>query len=158
IDKGWRLVIDADVVTQFTGCIGAFFRAAGDADRSRAGELGQLTDHSADRARRRGHDNRLALFRRDDFIETVPGGNARHADRTEISLDRNARSIDHAQIAAFAQRIVLPAAHADDLVANLETLVVRGDDLADRTTDHDRAELLRLGVGFGVVHATAHVR
>ena len=46
-------VVDANVVAKFLDGVGAFLRAAGDANRPRAGELGELADHRADRAGRR---------------------------------------------------------------------------------------------------------
>ena len=58
--------------------------------------------------------------------------------------------IDHA--------VLLPAAHADDLVANGELGVARFGDLAYRAATHGLAQRLGLGIAFGVVHATTHIR
>jgi hypothetical protein len=63
----------------------------------------------------------------------------------------------HAGCVGVDRGVLLPAAHADDLVAGLEARVARLDDLADRAADHHLVERLRLRVALAVVHAAAHV-
>ena len=47
-----RLVVDGRVEAEFVDEIAAFFRASGDADDAAADDLGDLSDHHADCARR----------------------------------------------------------------------------------------------------------
>ena len=53
-------MVDADVETERARNVSALFRASGDSDNARARDLGELPDHAADRAGRRGHDDRFA--------------------------------------------------------------------------------------------------
>ena len=150
-------MIQAGVVAQFVARIGAFLRPARDADHPRASELRQLSDDRAHRARRRRNHHCLARLGRDDLIQSVPRGHARHAERPEPGLEGNGVAFDLAKIAAVAETIQLPAAHPDNPVADLEPGVCRGDDFAHRAANHHLADLLRLGIGPPVVHAAAHV-
>ena len=50
--------------------------------------------------------------------------------------------------AVVDERVLLPAAHADDAVADREARMAARDDLAHRAADHDLAERLRCGVGL----------
>jgi len=133
--------------------------AAGHADDAAALRLRELADHRADRARRGRDDDRLAGLRRDDPVESDPGGDARHAGDAEVGLHRHARCIDLAEpAAAVGQPVLLPAEAADDHVALHELRMPALDHLADGAADHRVAELLRLAVRLAVVHRAAHVR
>src|SRR5277367_2292351 len=152
-----RLVIDADVEAELVADIGAFLRAAGNADHLRARDFGELPDDASNSARGGGDDDGFARFRRDDLVQAVPCGDAGHADHAEIGLQRDRLGVDDVEAGAVGHEIWLPAAHADDEIAGLEARIVRLDDFADRPAAHHRPDLLRLGVGFGVAEPAAHV-
>ncbi len=58
---------------------------------------------------------------------------------------------------AVDDAVFLPAAHADDLVADLELGRAALHHFAGRAALHHLAQRLRRGVALGVVHAAAHV-
>src|SRR5271165_3361682 len=91
-------VIDAGVEPQFIGHIAAFLPAAGDPDGAKAAELGQLADDATDSAARRADDEGLAGLRGQDFVISVPGRHARHADDAEIGGHRNFARIDSLKV------------------------------------------------------------
>src|SRR4029450_6557911 len=80
-----RLVVDAGIESEFDNAVAALLRAAGDPSRAAPRELRKLPDDAADRPARRRYQDRLALLCLDDLLESVPGGDARHTDRAEIS-------------------------------------------------------------------------
>ena len=141
------LVVDAGVEAELVDHVVALVGAAGDADGAAATRLGQLADRAADRAAGRAHDDGLARLGLDDLHQPVPGRDAGHADRAQVRRERHARGVDLAQHAGLRRvdhRVLLPAAHADDLVAGLVAGVSRLDHLAHRAADHHRVQRLRL--------------
>ncbi len=54
--------------------------------------------------------------------------------------------------------VLLPAAHADNLVTDGKLRAFRLDHFAGRAAAHDLTERLRLRITLGVVHAAAHIR
>ena len=83
-----RLVIDADVEAELVADIGAFLRAAGNADRPRAGELGELADERPDRSARRCDNHRFTGLRFADHPQTAISSEPRHAEHAETGRDR----------------------------------------------------------------------
>ena len=158
LSETWRFMIDPGVIAQVIDRVRAFLRTTRDADGSCARDLSKLAYHRADRAGRRGDQHCFPRLRRDDPVQAVPGGDAGHTERAEIGLDRDRFCVDHPQHRCVTQRVALPAAHANDGVARLESRIVGGLDDSDRTPAHHRAELLRLGVGFRIAEPPAHVR
>ena len=119
-----ELVVDAGVKAQLGGGVLAFVRAARNADHAATTCLGQRRKGAAHRARGRAHHQGLAGLGLDDLDQPVPGGHARHADRTQVMRQRHVGGvhlahragcfcIDHAEF--------LPAAHAHHLFAGAET-------------------------------------
>ena len=62
------------------------------------------------------------------------------------------------RLIALDHAVLLPAAHADHLVANGVLRASRLDHFADRTAAHGLAQRLRCGIALGVIHAATHVR
>ncbi len=151
-------MIDAGVEAERIDHVAAFVRPARDTDHAAARLLRELADHAAHRAARRAHHHRLARARRDDPVQAVPGGHARHADRAEIRGQRHVGRVDLAQPRARRGRVRLPAQHPDHPVADRETRMPRLDDLARRAALHHRVERLRLRVRLRVAHPAPHVR
>ena len=87
-------MIDAEVIAELALGIGAFLGAAGDSHGACTFQLCELSDDRADRAGRGGDHDRVSLLRRDDLVQPVPSGDARHADDAEISGERDLRSVD----------------------------------------------------------------
>src|SRR5437667_8419298 len=79
---------------------------------------------------------------------------AEHAQR---GRDRSERWIEPAQILALRRSIILPSGVARYDVADSEVRIVRLLDVADCPTDHHLADPDWGGIGFGIVHTTAHV-
>ena len=55
-------MVDGRVETQLLGDVTALVRAAGDADRAGAADLGELSDQRTDRTARRRNDHGVARF------------------------------------------------------------------------------------------------
>jgi hypothetical protein len=99
-------------------------------------------------------------LRRDHLQQPVPGGDARHADRAEVGRERDLRAVhllQHTALIGIDQQVLLPAAHADDLVTDLELRTARIDDFTDRAANHHLVQRLRLGVTPALIHAAAHI-
>src|SRR5690606_29607859 len=94
------LVVDAGVEAILLGHDPAFLRAARDAHHPAALALRELADHRAHRAGSGRDDDGLARLGLDDAVESVPGGDARHAHRAEPGRCRRLRGVDLAQVPA----------------------------------------------------------
>ena len=79
------LVVDAGIEPQLLDDEVALGLAAGDAHGAAALQLGELSDHAADRAGGRGHHHGLAGERLAVLQQTDPGGRARHADAAQVA-------------------------------------------------------------------------
>ena len=161
LQVGVLAVVDAGVEAELVDHRLALVRPAGQADDAASQALGQLPDHTAHRAAGGTDHHRLAGLGLDDGHQPDPGGDARHADRAQVGRQRHAAGVDlapHRRLRRVDQRIVLPAARAHDLVADLEGRVLRGQHLADAAALHHRIQRLWLRVALAVVHAPAHVR
>ena len=158
---GIKLVVDAGVKAQLGGGIAAFFRAARNADHAATTRFGQRRKCAAHSARRRAHHQGLAGLGLDDLDQPVPGGHARHADRTQVMRQRHVGGVHLAHRAGcfgIDHAVFLPATHAHDLVAGAETGRAALNHFARRAALHHLAQCLRYGIAFAVVHAAAHVR
>ena len=154
------LVVQAGVKAEFGGGVLAFLGPARNADHPAAARLGQRRKRTAHGAGGRAHHHGLAGLRLNDLDQTVPGGDARHADRAQVMRQRNMRRVNLAQRAHLLcvdHAELLPATHADDGVARLEFWRAAFKHLAGRAALHDLPERLRCRVALGVVHAAAHV-
>src|SRR6185295_7673554 len=120
-----RLVVDAGVETELLHHVVALRPAPRDTDRAAALQPGDLADHAAYRPRGRRHDDGFARLRLADIEQPDPGGHAGHAEHAEVGRQRDLAGIDLVQSLAVGAAIVLPAKHADDLVAGLESRVAR---------------------------------
>jgi hypothetical protein len=154
------LVVDTGVKAELVHGVGALVRAAGNADHAAAARLGQRRKGTAHGAGGGADDHGFTGLGRDDLDQPVPGRDAGHADRAQVVAQRHVGGVHLAQRAGLVgvdHAVLLPAAHADDLVAGLEARVLRLDHLADDAALHHLAQRLRLGVALAGVHAPAHV-
>ena len=158
LGKTVRLVVDAGIEAERVGGMGAFVRSTGDADDLQPEDLADLPDSRADRAGRAGYHQRFAGLGLADLFEPRPGGEARHAGHAERPgwMARVGTKRRHAP--SVRQCIVPPAGEADDPVALLETLELRGDHARDSATHHGLADLDRRRIGGRIAHPSAHVR
>ena len=155
-----QLVIDAGVKAQLVHGVLAFFGTTGDTDDTAAAGFGQRSESTAHRARRGADHHGFARLGVDDLHQTVPGGHARHAHGAEVMGQRHMGGVDLAQRARLTRvhhAVVLPAAHADHLVASVEFGVFALHHLTHGATDHDFTQGLGSRVALAVVHAPAHV-
>ena len=153
-----RAMIEAIVEAELVLHVGAFLRPAGDADRTRALDLGDLPDHRADRARtpprpRRSRPAAACRFRAAPCRRSCPACRARQArSRPARASDRSCagpcRRRPHGSASRVWPSTMSPAA---------KVRIVRGDHFADGAAFHHLADLDRRGVGRRVAHAAAHV-
>ena len=62
-----------------------------------------------------------------------------------------------AQICAIAQRVVLPAACGQNMIAGHISVTIALHDFCHHLPGHDLAQFDRFGIGFRVIHAPAHI-
>ena len=161
LDAVVLLVVDAFVEAEFFNHLTAFVRPTGQAHRARPAHLGELTDRAANGAAGGADDHRFTGLRVDDLHQPVPAGHAGHAHRAEVGRQRDVGRVDllnHAALGRIDDLKLLPAAHADDLVADGKVRILRLDHLARRAADHHLVQRLRRRVALALVHAAAHVR
>jgi hypothetical protein len=156
-DVALGLVIEAGVVARLPHRPLALLLVAGTAHDAGAGELGELARHLPHGAGRGGDEHCLARLGLADVLDAVPGGEARHAQHTEIGRERQAGRVDLAQALAVMDRVGGPVQHADHDVALGVARVPRLDDLADRAAGQRLVELEGRRVGAQLGHAWPHV-
>ena len=110
-------MVEAGVVARLAHRPMALVLVAGAAHDLRAGELGELARHLADRAGRGRDERRLARLGLADVLHAVPGGEGRHAEHAEIGLQRRAAGVDLAQALAVMDRVARPVQQAHHRVA-----------------------------------------
>ena len=85
-------MIEAIVKAEFLLDVVALVPAAGDANRPRALDLGDLANRRADRAGGGGNDHGLARLRLADVEQACVGRHAGHAEHAHSGRDRRDRS------------------------------------------------------------------
>jgi hypothetical protein len=152
-----RLVVDGGVVAELVAAQRRLGRAARDADSAATGELRDLADRRAHRARRGRDDDRVAGTRRTDVEEREVCGHAVQAQNAERARERQVRLPDLARdLAAVAHRVLLPPEHAHDPVAGRVAGVARSDHLAAGERTHHLADAHRRRVVRDGAHPAAH--
>ena len=155
-----QFVVDAGVKPQFFHHILAFVRPAGNAHRAAAARFGQRAKGTAHRATGRADGHGFTRFGCANLHQAVPGRYTGHADCAQIGAQGDVRRIHFFQgawLASIDHAVLLPAAHADDLVTDFVSFILRFHHFTNRAAAHGLAQGLRRGVAFGVVHAAAHV-
>src|SRR6266542_4450181 len=110
-------MIDGGVETKLVLHEGAFLRAAGDADRSRAGELRELANQRPDRTAGRRDDDGFAGLRLADDAEAAIRGEPGHSQHAETGCDRRSARIELAKARAVLERVRSPSCSREDDVA-----------------------------------------
>lgn len=147
--------VEADLVQQ----IADLLRGSGAADDpGRAAQLGDLTDQRTHRSGRTGDEHDVAFLLLGDVDEPDVRGHAGHAGHVEVGARRSGLRVDLDGVLGVERRVVAPAEVVQHEVTGLETLGVRGDDLADRAALQRLAHLDGRDVGLARVHPAAHVR
>ena len=152
-----RAMVDAIVEAELVAHVGAFVGTAGDPDRARAAQLGDLPDHRADRAAGGGDRDGLARLRLADVLQPGPRGHARHAEHAQRRRGRRPGLGQLAHRLGVAERPFLPAGPPGHQVALGESRRARGNHPADHLAGHHLADLHRRGVRRPVAHPPAHV-
>jgi len=152
------LVVDAGVEAQLVDHVIALVLAAGETHDAAALELGELADHATDRARGGADRHGLAGLGVHDPVQAIPRRHARHADRAQVGRQRNMARVHLLHAAPVGDADLLPAEHADHVVAHRIGRVLGRFHHAHRAADHHLVQRLRLRVRLAVVHAAAHVR
>src|SRR5262249_4523370 len=150
-------MIDRGVEAKLVPHEGAFLRAAGDADRSRAGELCELSDQRPDRAAG-GDDHGLSGLGLADHAQAAVRGEPRHSEHAEPGRDRRRGRIELAQARAVRERVRSPSCSREDDVTFHIRGIVRDDHMRHAFSGHHLADLERRGIRLPRGHATAHVR
>ena len=152
-----RLVVECHVEAQLVAQPGHLLVAAGAADDAAALVAGDLSDHRAHGARRRGDEHGIAALAGADDVEPDPGRQPGHAEDAEVIGQRVSARLDRAQRAPVRHGVLLPAEHARDVVAHGIAVGAARDDLTDDAALQGLANLERRHVTLHVVHAAAHV-
>ncbi|MNV40978.1 hypothetical protein D3C71_1325990 [compost metagenome] len=138
--------------------IRALLLATGNAHRARALQLGDLPHCCAHRATGGSHHDRFARLRLADFLQTHIGGKSGHAVHTQGGTDRQAIVLKlAAELVAMDDRVRLPVARSQHMLADGETGMVGGKHFSNGAPFHHRVQRNRCGVGRPLLHATAHV-
>src|SRR5262245_36914669 len=82
------------------------------------------------------HNDSLPRLRLSDFEKTDIGGHPRHTEDTERGRDRRHLRIELAQSRAIRERVFLPAAIAENDIANRVFWIARLDNFSDRAANH----------------------
>src|SRR5262249_26719138 len=124
-------MVEAGIEAQRLDDVAALVRPAGNADRAGAGDLRELANDGADRARGGGGDQRLALLRPADRVEPNIGGEPRHAEHAERRRERRFGRIELVETLAGDGAVALPALAAQHEIAGAHLGAARANDLAD---------------------------
>src|SRR5687768_3745774 len=154
-------VVDARVEAELVDHVVALLTPAGNADGAAAARLRQLPDHTTDCAARGTDTDRLPCLRLADADEAIPRRHAGHADGAEVGRQWDARGVhfsEQASRVAVDDAVLLPATHADDMIAFGEAGVTAVHHHTGSTANHHLVQLLRRRVALRVIHAPAHVR
>ena len=125
----------------------------------RALELGDLAGHAAHRPGRAGNEDHVARLERGDVEHAHVGGQRRHAEHAQVGRRGQASRRGHlAGVPGRQDRLVPPAQHVQDQVADGQVGRAGLGDRADGTALQRLAQAERRHVGLHVVHPAAHVR
>src|SRR5215470_19743728 len=102
-------MIDRGVETKHVLHEGAFLRAAGDTDRSRVGELSELSDERPDRTAGRGDDHGLSGLRLADHAQAAVRGESQHSEHAETRRHRRNGRIELAKSGAVYDGVSPPS-------------------------------------------------
>src|SRR5207245_4358764 len=103
---------------------GAVLRAAGDADGSRAGELGELSDERPDRTAGRGDDHGLPGLRLADRAQAAVRREPGHSEHAETRRDWCNGRIQFAKTRAVRERVRAPScSRQDDVTFDIRGIV-----------------------------------
>src|SRR5262249_46532488 len=152
-----RTPVNTGVKAQFVDDIRTFLIAAGDADGAATLDLGDLSDHAADRTRGSGDDYRLTWHWSADVEQGNVGRHSWHAQNPQEIRNWALLGVDLAHSFAIGDSEFLPTVVAKNQFSLDESRVVGLDDLADGTADHHLAKFCGLGIGSPGAHAAAHV-
>ena len=155
---GAGLVVDAGIEPQILDHVPALFRPARDADGAAPHDLGDLPDDAADGASRSRHRDRLTGLHPRDIEEADPGCRPRLANQSQRQGKWLQVRLELAQAPAVEHRVLAPAEFALHGIADLEIRMAALDNDADTATDHEAAELQRVGIVGTARHLPAKVR
>src|SRR5256712_124115 len=151
-------MIDRGVEAELVLHEGAFLRAAGDADGSRAGELGELSDERPDRTAGRGDDHGLPGLRLADRAQAAVRREPGHSEHAETGRDWCNGRIQFAKARAVRERVRAPSCSRQDDVTFDIRGIVRDEHMRHCFPGHHLADLEWLGIRLSVVHTAAHIR
>src|SRR5262249_34508737 len=124
-------VVDRLVDAELLRKVPTLLIRTGGADDVTAVVLRNLHDDRPARAGSCGHEHALAILQLSDAKKTRISGETRHAERTQIGLDRRNRPAELRKALAARDEPLAPAVEVGDVVAGLEVpIVVRVDHLA----------------------------
>ena len=104
----------------------AFLRATGDANRSRAAELSELSNEGPDRTAGRSDDHGFSRLGFANHAHTAVRGEPRHAEHAETGRDRRGSRIELAKARAGHDGVRPPSGWREDDVALDVVGMVRG--------------------------------
>ena len=150
-------MINARVETELILYIRALLGAARDADRSRAGDFGELADERSYRSARRRDNHRFSGFGLTDNSQAAIRGKTWHPEYAEPRRDRRDGRIELAQIRTIRQRVRAPSRVGKHDVAFRIARMLRRDHRRNGFALHDTTEWHRRRIRFPLIHPAAHV-
>jgi len=152
------LVVDRAVEPELLDDPAALPCAAGDPDRTRALDPGDLAGDAANRPGSARDHHRFPVTRAADFQQPEVCRQAGQAERAEIGRQRRERRVNRDHPMAVGHRELLHSERPVHVIALCERRVLGSDHATDCAGTHDRADLDRLDVRGACVHPTAHRR